>query len=155
MSERFRSLSTAFFRGTDVCMYVSRFLDTFISYSTHFRVYSDRGASSLVYDVTEPKTLDSLAQWKNDFIDQVGIEEEDEFAFIVVGNKVDLEATRQVQRSKGEQVARELGAVAHFETSAKTAHNVEKTFHMAATTALKRTSQRKAYVVYVSFHCLL
>lgn len=103
----------------------------------------------LVYDVTEPKTLDSLSQWKSDFIDQVGIEEEDEFAFVVVGNKVDLEATRQVQRSKGEQVARELGAVAHFETSAKTAHNVEKTFHMAASTALKRTAQRKPYVVYV------
>lgn len=101
-----------------------------------------------MYDVTEPKTLDSLSQWKSDFIDQVGIEEEDEFAFIVVGNKVDLEATRQVQRSKGEQVARELGAVAHFETSAKTAHNVEKTFHMAASTALKRTAQRKPYVVY-------
>lgn len=103
---------------------------------------------SLVYDVTDSKTLDSLAQWKSDFIDQVGIEEEDEFAFVVVGNKVDLEATRQVQRSKGEAMARELGAVAHFETSAKTAHNVEKTFHMAASTALKRTAARKPYVVY-------
>jgi Ras-related protein Rab-7A len=105
---------------------------------------------SLVYDVTDPRTLDSLAEWKSEFIEQVGTEEEEDFAFIVVGNKVDLEAARQVTRSKGEQVAREIGALAHFETSAKTAHNVEKAFHSAASNALQRNAQRKLYIVYVS-----
>lgn len=93
--------------------------------------------------------MESIPQWKSEFIDQVGSEEEDEFAFILVGNKVDLEASRQVTRTKGEQVARDIGAVAHFETSAKTAHNVEKAFHMAASTALKRNSQRKPFVMCV------
>lgn len=100
-----------------------------------------------MYDVTEPKSLESLAVWKSEFIDQVGIDEQEEFAFIVVGNKVDLDPLRQVTKTKGEQVARELGAVAHFETSAKTGHNVEKAFHAAASTALKRSAQRKPYVV--------
>lgn len=103
---------------------------------------------SLVYDVTEPRTLDSLAQWKNDFIEEVGAEDGEDFAFIVVGNKVDLESQRKVNRATGEQVAKELGAVAHFETSAKTAHNVEKAFYTAALTSLKR-SVPKLYTVYV------
>lgn len=103
----------------------------------------------LVYDVTEPKSLDSLALWKSDFVDQVGLDEHEEFAFVVIGNKVDLDTQRQVTKAKGEQVAREIGAVAHFETSAKTGHNVEKAFHAAASTALKRSAQRKPYIVYV------
>jgi len=116
---------------------------------TNMPIRCDFGPKSLVYDVTEPRSLDSLALWQSEFIDQVGIEEHEEFAFIVVGNKVDLEAQRQVTKTKGEQVARELGAVAHFETSAKTGHNVEKAFYAAASTALKRSAQRKPYVVYV------
>lgn len=100
--------------------------------------------------MTDSKTLESLPQWKSEFIEQVGNDDDDEFAFIVVGNKVDLEVTRQVTRAKGEQVARDIGAVAHFETSAKTAHNVEKAFHMAANAALKRNTQRKPVFSYVS-----
>ena len=50
---------TAFYRGTDCCV--------------------------LVYDVTQPHTLESLAEWKNDFIIQSGRAEGDA-RFVVLGN---------------------------------------------------------------------
>merc|ERR1711983_273420 len=46
---------------------------------------------------------------------------------MLIGNKSDLEARRDVKREEGEAFAKEHGLV-FMETSAKTAHNVEEAF---------------------------
>jgi small GTP-binding protein len=61
--ERFQSLSSAYYRGSDCCV--------------------------LVYDVTVPKSLHSLASWIRDFIYQGKIENPHLFLFVLVGNKCD------------------------------------------------------------------
>ena len=65
--ERFQSLGTAFYRGADACL--------------------------LVYDVTDPRSLDHLESWKEEFLRNVvggfGGEGPSDFSFVVLGNKID------------------------------------------------------------------
>ena len=46
---------------------------------------------------------------------------------VLIGNKVDLEADRQVSKYKGEELAKRY-QIPFFETSAKTGENVEEMF---------------------------
>lgn len=48
--------------------------------------------------------------------------------FMLVGNKCDKTYEREVSRDEGAQLARTFGCE-FMETSAKTAHNVERLFH--------------------------
>ena len=67
--ERFQSLGVGFYRGADACL--------------------------LVYDVTDPHSLDNLDHWRKEFLDQVGGgiqglgDASTKFPFVVVGNKID------------------------------------------------------------------
>ncbi len=87
------------------------------------------GASTgfLVYDITDGDSFKTLPNWKKDL---------DEFttnvSFIIIGNKIDLEESRQVSEEDAKQFASEIGALDFFETSAKSGHGVEKAFHQLA-----------------------
>lgn len=64
--ERFQSLGQGFYRGADACI--------------------------LVYDITDPESLDNLDHWRGDFINQVGGYTSplaQALPFVVLGNKVD------------------------------------------------------------------
>lgn len=119
--ERFQSLGVAFYRGAD--------------------------AVALVYDVGDGKSFDHLDNWRNEFLRQVGIDENNSnFPFILLGNKIDRpEGERQVPRQRAEQWCEKAGLgsggemagpIPHFETSAKTAENVEAAFLELATLAV-------------------
>jgi len=61
--ERFQSLGVAFYRGADACI--------------------------LVYDITAEKSFEQLNSWRDEFLNNANPRDPDNFAFIVVGNKVD------------------------------------------------------------------
>jgi small GTP-binding protein len=67
--ERFQSLGVGFYRGADACI--------------------------LVYDITDPHSIDNLDHWRKEFLDQVGGgiqglgDASTQFPFVVVGNKMD------------------------------------------------------------------
>lgn len=63
--ERFQSLGVAFYRGADCCV--------------------------LVFDVAAPSTFKSLDSWRDEFLIQASPRDPDNFPFVVLGNKVDLE----------------------------------------------------------------
>lgn len=124
--ERFQSLGVAFYRGADACL--------------------------LVYDVTDPRSFDNLQTWKSEFLKTAGAEssnssQQQPFPFIVLGNKVDREDERRVHRSKAEQWCRVNSSnsampIPHYETSAKSAVNVDDAFLNAASSALKHEEIR-------------
>lgn len=68
-TERFSSLGRVYYRGADCCL--------------------------LVFDVTEPKSLESLKFWKSEFAMYCGVS--DDYPFFVLANKVDL-PNRSVSR---------------------------------------------------------
>jgi len=94
-----------------------------------------RGAAGalLVYDVTRRETFDHLSTWLRDAREYSS----PELVVIVVGNKCDLEAERQVPTEEGQKFAEENGLV-FLETSANTAQNVEKAFVSVANDVIKK-----------------
>lgn len=74
----------------------------------------------LVYDITSRESLDNLQFWLNMIAEQSG---DDQTAKkLLIGNKMDLDAQRQVTFDEGEMVAKGFGMM-FMETSAKTNEN--------------------------------
>lgn len=68
--ERFQSLGVAFYRGADCCV--------------------------LVYDVNNQKSFENLNNWKDEFLIQASPRDPQNFAFICVGNKIDMEENKRM-----------------------------------------------------------
>merc|ERR1712159_555281 len=109
--ERFQSLGVAFYRGADSCV--------------------------LVFDVNVSKTFENLDSWRDEFLIQAGPRDPDNFPFVVLGNKIDLENQRVVSQKRALAWCQAKGNIPYFETSAKAAINVEQAFQTIAKNALK------------------
>jgi small GTP-binding protein len=92
--------------------------------------YRGSRAAALVYDVTEPQTLEDLARWREEVLAAVPNQ-----PFLVVGNKVDLE--RVVTEEEGKAFADSISAP-YLETSALTGSGVKWLFQGLARLALKK-----------------
>lgn len=100
--ERFQSIGSAFYRGSDCCV--------------------------IVYDVTSQKSFDSIENWKNEFIEQGEVKDPSKFPFVIIGNKCDKEAEREVTKSKAEIWCQNNGENPFFEASAKDDLGVKEAF---------------------------
>lgn len=79
----------------------------------------------LVYDITNAKSFESLSErWMTQLNDHAS---SDDLAKLLVGNKCDLEPSREVPREKAEQFCIEFG-MEMLETSAKSGENVLQAF---------------------------
>lgn len=116
--ERFQSLGVAFYRGADCCV--------------------------LVYDVTTANSFKTLDSWRDEFLIQASPRDPENFPFIVIGNKIDLE-NRAVSTKRAQQWCQSKGDIPYFETSAKDAINVEQAFQTAAKNALAQESDSDLY----------
>lgn len=84
--ERFQSLGVAFYRGADCCV--------------------------LVYDVNSAKSFETLDSWRDEFLIQASPHDPENFPFVVLGNKIDMEESkRQVRHSDCSQCAHNLNEV--------------------------------------------
>lgn len=121
--ERFQSLGVAFYRGADCCV--------------------------LVFDVNNSKSFDALDSWRDEFLIQASPRDPDNFPFVVLGNKIDVEESkrvvclgsemrgalrgrllmsRQISTKRAMTFCQSKGGIPYFETSAKEAINVEQAF---------------------------
>ena len=67
--ERFQSLGVAFYRGADCCV--------------------------LVYDVNSSKSFETLDSWRDEFLIQANPQNAENFPFVVLGNKIDVEENKR------------------------------------------------------------
>ena len=84
-----------------------------------------RGAicALLVYDVTRKETFLNTVRWLTEMLEHA----HSHMTIVLVGNKKDLESQREVSYEEGLEFAKKNKLI-FFETSAKTAENVEETF---------------------------
>ena len=115
--ERFQSLGYAFYRGADCCC--------------------------LVYDITNPKSFESLDGWRKGFVENASPQDPDKFPFILIGNKLDKESDRRVSVEEAKEWCKKKGEMPHFEASAKEGANVEAAFVQMIRRALKNEKDTK------------
>lgn len=116
--ERFQSLGVAFYRGADCCV--------------------------LVYDVTSPNSFKSLDAWRDEFLIQASPRDPENFPFVVIGNKSDLES-RAVSSKRAQGWCQSKNNIPYFETSAKEATNVDQAFQTVAKNGLQQDSEVDIY----------
>lgn len=116
--ERFQSLGVAFYRGADCCV--------------------------LVYDVSNPQTFKALESWRDEFLIQASPKDPENFPFVVLGNKVDLDF-RAVTSTRAQAWCQVKGGIPHFETSAKENINVELAFQTIAKNALAQEAEMEPF----------
>jgi len=109
--ERFHNLGDVFFRRADCCV--------------------------LVFDVNIAKSFEDLESWMDEFLIQAGPRDPDNFPFVVLGNKIDLEGQRVISQQRALAWCQSKG-IPYFETSAKEALNVEQAFQTVAKNALRQ-----------------
>lgn len=95
----------------------------------------NRFLSVSVYDVTAPNTFKSLDSWRDEFLIQASPKEPENFPFVLLGNKVDLEP-RAISAKRAQQWCQSKNNIPYFETSAKEGLNVEQAFLAIAKNAL-------------------
>lgn len=78
--ERFQSLGVAFYRGADCCV--------------------------LVYDVNSAKSFETLDSWRDEFLIQASPHDPENFPFVVLGNKIDVEENKRQVRDYCTSIAR-------------------------------------------------
>lgn len=79
----------------------------------------------LVYDITNAKSFESLSErWMTQLNDHAS---SDDLAKLLVGNKCDLESTREVSKEKAKEFC-EIYGMEMLETSAKSGENVLQSF---------------------------
>ncbi len=100
---------------------------------THF--YQGADAIFLVFDLTRPKTLNSISNWHADINKALGNKNAIKIGFIL-GNKNDLIDERRVSMEDAQRLAEELN-LDYIETSALTGENVNSSFYKIAETLVK------------------
>ncbi|XP_022721431.1 ras-related protein Rab7-like isoform X2 [Durio zibethinus] len=125
--ERFQSLGVAFYRGADCCV--------------------------LVYDVNVMKSFDNLNNWREEFLIQASPSDPENFPFVVLGNKVDVDGgnSRVVSEKKVKAWCASKGNIPYFETSAKEGFNVDAAFECIAKNALKNEPEEEMIRVLKHF----
>ena len=104
--ERYRSITNAYYKGAK--------------------------GSLLVYDITNPKTFESIDRWLSD----LKVNGDENISVVLVGNKSDLESDRKVSTQQGKEKA-EFYKLAFLETSALNGNNIEKAFSELITDVYK------------------
>ncbi|PPR96793.1 hypothetical protein GOBAR_AA23872 [Gossypium barbadense] len=127
--ERFQSLGVAFYRGADCCV--------------------------LVHDVNVMKSFDNLNNWREEFLIQASPSDPENFPFVVLGNKVDVDGGNsrvvislwfRFLRRKQRHGVLQKGNIPYFETSAKEGFNVDAAFECIARNALKNEPEEEIYL---------
>ena len=81
----------------------------------------------LIYDITDKASLEHLNFW----VAQINLNAPEKTKCILVGNKCDLEESRQVSKEEGKNYA-EKNKIKFFETSAKNGTNIKEVFEYIA-----------------------
>ncbi len=84
-----------------------------------------RGANGamIIYDITNMKTLDQVFEWIKIIREKVG-----DIPIMLVGNKLDLEESREFNIEEGIEIAKKYNLSSYKEISSKTGQNLDETF---------------------------
>jgi len=110
--DRYFSLSSSFYRGTDCCV--------------------------LVYDITSKASFDQLDYWYKQMLSYGNTPNDGNMMFVVIGTKVDEGNRRRIDKSTVDQWCATHGGIPHFEVSARDNFEVDTAFKCVAEQAAQK-----------------
>ena len=109
--------------------------------------YRNSEACVLVFDLTTEDSFKNIDQWRTEFLRMLNPPDEDEFPFILVGNKSDRENDVIITKEQIEAYCREHHNMVYFATSAMDGTNLEEAFNKVAELALDRYQRNNMEIV--------
>ena len=100
--------------------------------------YRNSVCGVLVFDLTDPKSFESIESRKNEFLNFLNPKDPETFPFVLIGNKCDKVAERRVQQKEIDEYCATKPNMTYFEVSAKDNKNLDKAFYAVAQLAYKR-----------------
>ncbi len=82
-------------------------------------------AAMIIYDIKNPKTLNQIPNWT-----KIVREKASDIPIMLIGNKLDLEEFRELNREEGMEIVKKYNLSSYNEISTKTGQNVEKSFEV-------------------------
>ncbi|KAA8523106.1 hypothetical protein F0562_009529 [Nyssa sinensis] len=104
--------------------------------------YRGAAAAVVVYDISSMDSFQRAKKWVRELQRQGN----PNLIMLLVANKADLETKRQVQKEEGEQYAKD-NRLLFFETSAKTAQNVNELFYEIGN--ISRLKKRSILLIFL------
>lgn len=99
----------------------------------------------IVYAITDKHSITN----SEEYIKEIAMfKETSEFPFVLVGNKLDLDANREVQAEEGKSLAKKYGGK-WIETSACTGKNVTEAFQLIAKLLINEKQESESGCCYV------
>lgn len=98
-------------------------------------------AGVLIFDLSNTNTFKSINKWKELLFKNVSDDRIDDFPLILVGNKCDLEKSREVELCEINKLIDELNCI-YIECSAKNNINIEKIFDELLKQLLSKLKQK-------------
>ncbi|XP_057505040.1 ras-related protein Rab7-like isoform X3 [Actinidia eriantha] len=94
------------------------------------------------------KSFDNLNNWHEEFLIRASPSEPENFPFVVVGNKIDVDGSnsRVVFEKKARAWCASKGNIPYFETYAKEGFNVDAAFQCIAKNALENEPEEELYL---------
>ena len=98
--------------------------------------YRNSSLAIIVYAIDNQESFDNLESW----LDEIKSQTHPYLKIFLIGNKVDLEDKRVIDRAIAEELAKEHKIDLFLETSAKTGYNAQKIFVKAAQILLENSA---------------
>uniref|UniRef100_A0A7E4ZUU2 Ras-related protein Rab-21 n=1 Tax=Panagrellus redivivus TaxID=6233 RepID=A0A7E4ZUU2_PANRE len=98
--------------------------------------YRGSQGAMLIYDITDTRSFERIKNWVRELQEVL----KGTATLLVVGNKVDLDATRQIQRETAEEYAKSVGAL-YAECSAKENIDIDALFETITKAMMAKASE--------------
>jgi GTPase SAR1 family protein len=105
--------------------------------------YRNTETCVLVFDLTAKESFDNIEIWRNNFLGSLNLSKDDNFPFILVGNKSDLKDDILVDQEKINYYCEQHNNMPYFSTSAKEKTNLEEMFSKVAELAVTRYNKNE------------
>jgi GTPase SAR1 family protein len=105
--------------------------------------YRNTETCVLVFDLTAKESFDNIEIWRNNFLGSLNLSNNDNFPFILVGNKSDLKDDILVNDDEINDYCQQHNNMPYFATSAKEKINLEELFSKVAELAVERYNKNE------------